>query len=98
MPTGNQMINDRFTTGQPNYREFFYTLVNFAGGSQNFDGNGSYLRAPARAAATSLVERDRTRRQPQHGQDSSGPTRSRRRSGPSRSSAAGPPKKPEVRC
>ena len=44
LPTGNQTIDDRFSTGEPNYREFFYTLTNFAGESQNFDGNGPYLR------------------------------------------------------
>ncbi len=44
IPTGNQVIEDRFSTGQPNYREFFYTTVNLAGESQNFDGNGPYLR------------------------------------------------------
>ncbi len=44
VPTGNQVIDDRFTTGQPNYREFFYTTANLAGESQNFDGNGPYLR------------------------------------------------------
>lgn len=43
-PTGDQVIEDRFSTGGPNYREFFYFLVNFAGISQNFDGNGLYLR------------------------------------------------------
>ena len=43
VPTGNQTINDQFSTGGPNYREFFYWLVNFAGQSQNFDGNGPYL-------------------------------------------------------
>jgi phospholipid/cholesterol/gamma-HCH transport system substrate-binding protein len=47
VPTGNQVINDRFTTGQPNYREFLYNLVNFAGMAQNFDGNGPYARAQA---------------------------------------------------
>jgi phospholipid/cholesterol/gamma-HCH transport system substrate-binding protein len=45
VPTGNQTINDRFGTGGPNYREFLYNLVNFAGQSQNFDGNGPFLRA-----------------------------------------------------
>jgi phospholipid/cholesterol/gamma-HCH transport system substrate-binding protein len=45
VPTGNQVINDRFSTGQPNYREFLYNLVNFAGVAQNFDGNGPYARA-----------------------------------------------------
>ena len=45
VPTANQVINDRFSTGQPNYREFLYTFVNFAGMAQNFDGNGPYARA-----------------------------------------------------
>jgi phospholipid/cholesterol/gamma-HCH transport system substrate-binding protein len=45
VPTANQTIEDRFSTGGPTYREFFYTLVNFAGAAQNFDGNGPYLRA-----------------------------------------------------
>ncbi len=47
VPTANQTINDRFSTGGPNYREFFYTLSNFAGAGQNFDGNGPYVRAQA---------------------------------------------------
>jgi phospholipid/cholesterol/gamma-HCH transport system substrate-binding protein len=44
VPTGNEVINDRFSTGGPNYREFLYNLVNFAGVAQNFDGNGPYAR------------------------------------------------------
>lgn len=47
VPTANQVINDQFSTGQPNYREFLYNLVNFAGMAQNFDGNGPYARAQA---------------------------------------------------
>jgi len=47
VPTFNQTINDRFSTGGPNYREFLYNLVNFAGFSQNFDGNGPYVRTQA---------------------------------------------------
>jgi phospholipid/cholesterol/gamma-HCH transport system substrate-binding protein len=45
VPTMDQTINDRFSTGGPNYREFLYNLVNFAGMAQNFDGNGPYARA-----------------------------------------------------
>lgn len=45
VPTGNQTIGDRFSTGGPNYREFFYALANFAGSIQNFDGNGNFLQA-----------------------------------------------------
>jgi phospholipid/cholesterol/gamma-HCH transport system substrate-binding protein len=45
VPTMDQTIEDRFSTGGPNYREFLYNLVNFAGMAQNFDGNGPYARA-----------------------------------------------------
>jgi phospholipid/cholesterol/gamma-HCH transport system substrate-binding protein len=45
VPTGEETINDKFSTGGPNYREFFYTLTDFAGAAQNFDGNGPYVRA-----------------------------------------------------
>jgi phospholipid/cholesterol/gamma-HCH transport system substrate-binding protein len=44
VPTGDEVINDRFSTGGPNYREFLYNLVNLAGMAQNFDGNGPYAR------------------------------------------------------
>jgi virulence factor Mce-like protein len=52
VPTGNQVINNvpgkyPFSTGQPNYREFFYSTVGLAGESQNFDGNGPYVRFQA---------------------------------------------------
>jgi len=43
-PTFNQTINDRFSTGGPNYREFLYTLANFSGWGAHFDGNGTFLR------------------------------------------------------
>jgi phospholipid/cholesterol/gamma-HCH transport system substrate-binding protein len=42
--TANQTIGDQFSTGGPNYREFLYTLANFAGWGQNFDGNGPFVR------------------------------------------------------
>lgn len=44
VPTGNQTIEDQFSTGGPNYREFLYSLSDFAGWGQNFDGNGPFLR------------------------------------------------------
>ena len=44
VPTANQTIEDAFSTGGPNYREFLYNMANFAGQGQNFDGNGPYLR------------------------------------------------------
>ncbi|HEX5929779.1 MAG TPA: MlaD family protein [Solirubrobacterales bacterium] len=45
VPTANQTINDRFSTGGPNYREFLYAVTDLAGATQNFDGNGPFLRA-----------------------------------------------------
>jgi phospholipid/cholesterol/gamma-HCH transport system substrate-binding protein len=44
VPTGNETIEDQFSTGGPNYREFLYTLTDFAGWGSNFDGNGPYVR------------------------------------------------------
>jgi phospholipid/cholesterol/gamma-HCH transport system substrate-binding protein len=44
VPTGNQVITDQFSSGEPNYREAFYGFVDLAGESQNFDGNGPYVR------------------------------------------------------
>jgi phospholipid/cholesterol/gamma-HCH transport system substrate-binding protein len=44
IPTGNQVITDQFSSGEPNYREAFYGFVDLAGESQNFDGNGPYVR------------------------------------------------------
>jgi ABC-type transporter Mla subunit MlaD len=44
VPTGNQTINDQFSTGGPNYREFLYSLADFSGWGASFDGNGTLLR------------------------------------------------------
>jgi len=49
VPTGNIIIDDAggaypFSTGQPNFREFFYTAAQQAGVGGNFDGNGTFLR------------------------------------------------------
>jgi phospholipid/cholesterol/gamma-HCH transport system substrate-binding protein len=56
IPTGNQVINDRFSTGGPNYREFLYLLTDFAGAAQNFDGNGPYIRAQIGSGPTLVAE------------------------------------------
>ncbi|MGE0067794.1 MAG: hypothetical protein AB7T48_10645, partial [Solirubrobacterales bacterium] len=58
VPTANQTINDQFSTGGPNYREFLYTLTNFAGAAQNFDGNGPYVRAQAGGGNLVIQETD----------------------------------------
>jgi virulence factor Mce-like protein len=44
LPTGDEVIRDEFTSGEENYKEFFYSLVGLAGEGQNFDGNGSMVR------------------------------------------------------
>jgi virulence factor Mce-like protein len=44
LPTGNIKIHDQFDTGTENYKEFWWTMVGLSGESQNFDGNGSYVR------------------------------------------------------
>jgi phospholipid/cholesterol/gamma-HCH transport system substrate-binding protein len=43
LPTGDIVVDDQFKNGQPNYREFAYTLVGLAGEGQNGDGNGGYV-------------------------------------------------------
>ena len=43
-PTGSQVINDQFATGQSNFREFLYGTAGQAGEGATFDGNGQYLR------------------------------------------------------
>jgi ABC-type transporter Mla subunit MlaD len=47
VPTSEEPIDDRFGEGGPNYRDFWYLLSNLAGASQNFDGNGPFVRAQA---------------------------------------------------
>jgi ABC-type transporter Mla subunit MlaD len=44
VPAGDVVLEDQFGTGVENYKEFFYGAVGIAGESQNFDGNGQYLR------------------------------------------------------
>jgi phospholipid/cholesterol/gamma-HCH transport system substrate-binding protein len=49
LPTGDVRIREtgnraQFDTGVENYKEFWYTMVGLAGESQNFDGNGQYVR------------------------------------------------------
>jgi phospholipid/cholesterol/gamma-HCH transport system substrate-binding protein len=56
VPTGNQVIEDRFSPGGPNYREFFFLLANLAGSVQNFDGNGPYVRSQVGGGSVLLGE------------------------------------------
>jgi phospholipid/cholesterol/gamma-HCH transport system substrate-binding protein len=48
IPTGNQVIQDPpIGTGRALYQELFQSAVGLAGASQNFDGNGRYVRSLA---------------------------------------------------
>jgi hypothetical protein len=45
LPTGDIKIEDGpLSNGVENYKEFWYTMVGLSGESQNFDGNGQYVR------------------------------------------------------
>jgi phospholipid/cholesterol/gamma-HCH transport system substrate-binding protein len=54
LPAGDVVIEDEFTTGVENYKEFFYTLVGLSGEGQNFDGNGMYVRFQTGGGAETL--------------------------------------------
>ncbi|MEX0973418.1 MAG: MlaD family protein [Solirubrobacterales bacterium] len=94
-PTGNQTIEDRFATG-PNYREFFYYLADFAGITQNFDGNGPYLRVQAGGGGT-LVRQPNPDSQFSVDKDLWGHT-VEAPLGVQPQLGGRPPKKPDVRC
>lgn len=52
LPVGDIKIDDgKFSTGKPNYQEFWYAVSGQAGEGQNFDGNGRYIRAQAGGGA-----------------------------------------------
>lgn len=95
-PTFDQTINDRFSTGQPNYREFLYTLADFSGWGANFDGNGTVLRVQP-GGGNVLVEQDNP-----HGNLSTDKRDYAHTIAPPLGTqpqlAGRPPKKPEVRC
>ncbi len=47
-PTGNEVIHDSSNpTGERVYQDLFQSAVGIAGASQNFDGNGRYVRSSA---------------------------------------------------
>jgi phospholipid/cholesterol/gamma-HCH transport system substrate-binding protein len=56
LPTGDTVIKDGpLSTGVRNYREFFQSLVGLAGESQNFDGNGNYVRFSTGSGANTVA-------------------------------------------
>lgn len=55
-PAGEAKLQDgAATTGAEAYQEFFYSLTGLAGLSQNFDGNGNYLRALAGGGGHTVI-------------------------------------------
>ncbi len=95
VPTGNETIDDRFRTG-PNYREFFYYLANFAGVTQNIDGNGPYIRVQPGGGGTLVKQENPSGNLTTDKEDwahvATAPEGVQPRLG------GRPPKKPEVRC
>ena len=39
---------EALATGKANYKEFWYAMAGLAGESQNFDGNGAFIRTAER--------------------------------------------------
>ncbi|HVC06304.1 MAG TPA: MlaD family protein [Solirubrobacterales bacterium] len=96
VPTGNQTIEDRFSTGGPNYREFFYALSNFAGSTQNFDGNGPYLRVQGGGGSQLLRQSNPNGRLPTEKEDFGNAAEVPLGDQPQLGGK--PPKKPSVSC
>jgi phospholipid/cholesterol/gamma-HCH transport system substrate-binding protein len=96
VPTGNQTIEDQFSTGGPNYREFLYTLTDFAGWGQNFDGNGPFVRVQPGGGNLLVEQKNKNGNLTTDKQDFAhtiAPVL-----GTQPQLAGRPPKKPEVRC
>jgi ABC-type transporter Mla subunit MlaD len=64
IPTSDAKItvDQRWDSGEANYYEFFYGLVNLAGTSQAFDGNGPYLRVQPAGGPTLVQDANPTGR------------------------------------
>ena len=52
IPTGDAVIDDQFSTGAANYKEFLYAAASQSGAGGNFDGNGQFLRVQAGGGPT----------------------------------------------
>jgi virulence factor Mce-like protein len=56
LPAGDVKIDDgELGAGTENYKEFWHALVGAAGESQNFDGNGSYVRFQTGGGANTVT-------------------------------------------
>jgi ABC-type transporter Mla subunit MlaD len=93
LPTQEQRIDDGpLSTGLRNYEEFFQTMVSLAGESQNFDGNGSYVRIQAGGGPFPVETPSVGPGGPLHSAATEQPLGTRPAKGPK------PPYKPEVKC
>jgi phospholipid/cholesterol/gamma-HCH transport system substrate-binding protein len=93
LPTGEQTIEDgNLSTGFQNYKEFWQTMVGFAGENQNFDGNGSYNRFQAGGGGNTIQTGPVGAAGPMFANATAPPLGTR----PSRTSKA--PYKPKVAC
>jgi hypothetical protein len=97
VPTFNQVIGGPFSTGQPAYRDFFYWIAAFAGQSQNFDGNGYYLRVQPGGGGT-LFKIDTPRSGTQSTEKEAFTYSATTPLGVQPQLGGRPPKKPDVRC
>jgi phospholipid/cholesterol/gamma-HCH transport system substrate-binding protein len=96
VPTGNQPIEDQFSTGGPNYREFLYSLAAFSGWGANFDGNGPFVRVQPGGGSVLVEQQNPLGNLSTDKQDfahtSTPPLGTQPQLG------GRPPKKPDVRC
>ena len=93
LPTGEERIQDgNLSTGLRNYEEFFQTLVSLTGESQNFDGNGIYVRFQAGGGGYPVQTPNPGPSGPLHSTASAQPLGSRPAKTPK------PPYKPNAKC
>jgi phospholipid/cholesterol/gamma-HCH transport system substrate-binding protein len=93
LPTGEERIEDgNLSTGLRNYEEFFQTLVSLTGESQNFDGNGIYVRFQAGGGGYPIQTASAGPNGPLHSTASYPPVGTR----PAKTRK--PPYKPNVKC
>jgi phospholipid/cholesterol/gamma-HCH transport system substrate-binding protein len=93
LPTQEQRIDDgALSTGLRNYEEFFQTMVSLAGESQNFDGNGSYVRIQAGGGQFPVQTPSVGPGGPLHSSATEQPLGTRPAKGPK------PPYRPNIKC
>jgi virulence factor Mce-like protein len=98
VPTSEEPIDDQFSTGGPNYREFWYLLSDFASASQNFDGNGPYVRAQAGGGPYLVEEKNPTFDQEHAAQQHQFTRAIEPPQGVQPQLGGAPESKPEIRC